>query len=111
MSEHTHTTYACDRCKADLGDKRPERNQASVVQATFNWREGPGPVFKWSDLCDGCNTAVQAFFLTSPVDMAVTGSERREARVWWAEVGAYVNKEMAEYIMVRTRRMMGSWKP
>lgn len=111
MAEHTHTTYSCDRCKADLGIERPKRAQTSIVNAEFGWTEGPGPSFKWRDLCDPCDVAVKAFFLTSPVDMHVTGSERHEARVWWAEVGAYVNKEMAEYIMVRARRIMGGWKP
>jgi len=111
MAKHTHTTYSCDRCKAAIGKSALERNQRSNVTASFNWREGPGPSFQWVDLCDDCDKAVKAFFLTSPVDMGVTGSERREARVWWVEVSAYVNTDMAEYIMVRARRIMGTWKP
>ncbi len=111
MAEHTHTTYSCDRCKADLGEKRPKRNQSSTVDASFNWTEGPGPNFKWRDLCDPCDIAVRAFFLTSPLDLNVTLSERREARAWFAEVLAYVNTEMGEYIMARARRMVGGWKP
>lgn len=111
MAKHTHTTYSCDRCKADLGSELPDHNQATVINASFNWREGPGPAFKWQDLCDPCRSAVRAFFLTSPVDMGVTALERKEARVWWAEVGAFVNTDMAEYIMVRARRIMGTWKP
>jgi len=111
MAEHTHKTYTCDRCKVDLGRERPKRNQQSRVVASFNWNEGPGPNFDWTDLCDSCNAAVRAFFLFGPVEMGVTGSERREARVWWAEVSSYVNKDRAEYIMVRAKRIMGGWKP
>lgn len=111
MAEHTHTTYSCDRCKKEIGSERPYRPQNTSIDASFHYVEGPGPSFKWRDLCDGCNSAARAFFLFGPVEMGVTSSERREARVWWAEVGAYVNKEMAEYIMVRTKRIMGSWKP
>ncbi|MCW1985550.1 UNVERIFIED_ORG: hypothetical protein M2348_001282 [Sphingomonas sp. R1F5B] len=111
MAKHTHTTYSCDRCKTDLGTTLPDHKQETVITASFNWREGPGPTFHWKDLCDPCRSAVRAFFLTSPVDMGVTASERREARVWWTEVSAFVNTDMAEYIMVRARRIMGTWKP
>lgn len=111
MAKHMHTTFSCDRCKCDLGEKLPSRAQQALVQASFNYSEGPGPSFNWDDLCDPCEQAVKAFFLANPVDMAVTGSERREARAWWAEVAAYVNTDMAEYIMVRARRIMGTWKP
>lgn len=111
MAEHQHTTYSCDRCKADLGASRPKRQQSSVVVASFHWDEGPGPNFNWKDLCDPCNFAVRSFFLTSPAEMNVLQSERRDARIWWGEVATYVNKEMAEYIMVRARRMLGGWKP
>ncbi|CDO37635.1 hypothetical protein [Novosphingobium sp. KN65.2] len=111
MAKHTHTTFSCDRCKADLGDEQPRRNQQSLVNACFNWREGPGPNFNWIDLCDSCDAAVKAFFLTSATDLAPTQSEMRDARVWWAEVSSYVNRDMAGYIMVRARRMLEGWKP
>lgn len=109
MAEHNHTTYSCDRCKAELGSERPRRAQRSVVRASFNYQDGPGPDFTWADLCDGCDTAAKAFFLTSPAAMGVTSSERREARKWWEEVAAYKNLEIGEYIMVRTRRIMGTF--
>lgn len=111
MAKHTHTTFSCDRCKCDLGSTLPNRQQNSYVKASFHWNSGPGPEFDWADLCDPCLSAVRAFFLIGPIEMAVRAEERREARVWWAEVAAYVNTEMAEYIMVRTRRIMGTWKP
>jgi hypothetical protein len=111
VAKHTHTTFSCDRCKCDLGAELPNHPQENVVKAYFNWKEGPGPVFEWTDLCEPCRGAVRAFFLTGPVEMAVRAEERREARVWWAEVASYVNTERAEYIMVRARRIMGTWKP
>lgn len=111
MAQHVHTTYTCDRCKCDLGTTRPKRDVDCIVEAHFPSIQKSSHHFKWNDLCDSCDVAVKAFFLTSPVSMNVTGSERREARIWWAEVGAYVNTEMAEYIMVRVRRIMGGWKP
>ncbi len=66
MSEHIHKTNSCDRCKADLGDKRPSRLQTSKVTASFNWLEGPGPSFWWEDLCDTCDAEVKAFFGVKP---------------------------------------------
>lgn len=109
MAEHVHKSYSCDRCKADLGPDRPNHGQGAVISAAFNWREGPGPTFKWDDLCDGCRSAVMAFFL--PADLHPAQSELREARVWWNEVNDYVNKDMAAYVMARARRMLGGWKP
>lgn len=66
MAEHVHKTYSCDRCKADLGDKRPQRIQTTEVVAAFHWRDGPGPQFKWADLCDRCDSEVKAFFGVRP---------------------------------------------
>lgn len=65
MAQHTHTTYSCDRCKADLGCVPPTRFQASTVDATFHSLEGPGPSFRWRDLCDPCHLAAKVFFLSS----------------------------------------------
>lgn len=62
MAEHIHLTYTCDRCKADLGEKRPYRDQQAEVRAAFNYTEGPGPSFRWDDLCDACVSEVRAFF-------------------------------------------------
>ena len=111
MAEHIHTTYSCDRCAADLGAAKPYREPVAIIKASFASLQKPAQHFEWNHLCDRCDTAVRAFFLTSPIEMNVTGHERREARVWWAEVSAYVNTEMAEYIMVRARRVLGGWKP
>jgi hypothetical protein len=111
MAVFTHTTYACDRCKADLGDKEPKRPQGAVVDASFHWTEGPGPHFTWRHLCDRCDTTVKAFFLSSVSDLSFRQSELAEARQWWDEVREYANKDMAAYIMARARRMLGGWKP
>lgn len=111
MAKHIHVSFTCDRCKADLGDKPPVRSQKSQVAANFNWTEGHGPSFSWVDLCDPCDAAVRAFFLPEPLDLRPTADDRREARVWWAKVAAYVNEEAAEYIMVRARRIIGERKP
>lgn len=63
MAEHVHRTYSCDRCKADLGTERPKHAQESEVTASFNWSEGPGPIFRWKDLCTDCRKAVFDFFM------------------------------------------------
>lgn len=63
MAEHIHKTYTCDRCAVDLGATRPQHAQWAEVDASFNWRDGPGPRFKWRDLCDRCRADVFAFFL------------------------------------------------
>ena len=62
MAEHIHKTYSCDRCKADLGDKRPNRAQGCEVSAAFHWLAGPGPTFKWVDVCDECRAEIRSFF-------------------------------------------------
>lgn len=62
MAEHIHKSYTCDRCKADLGSELPRHSQRADVSASFNWSTGPGPTFKWTDMCDECRAEVFAFF-------------------------------------------------
>ncbi|GEM_PF-5780199 len=109
MAEHTHTTYSCDRCKEEIGSERPKRSIQAEVSAHFPYLEGPGPNFKWRDLCDECDLQVKAFFL--PKEVRPAAEEKRQGRLWFAEVLAYANKDMADYIMARARRIMGDWRP
>lgn len=109
MAEHVYKSYTCDKCKCNLGNERPKRSQDTRVAATFNWSDGSGPAFLWKDLCDPCNDAIRAFFL--PSLNFCTSTEKKNARLWFAEVLSYVNKDMADHIMVRARRMMQDWKP
>lgn len=62
MATHTHTTYSCDRCKTDMGSVKRKHPQEATVTASFNWSEGPGPTFKWVDLCEPCRDDVFKFF-------------------------------------------------
>lgn len=63
MGSKTTTTYFCDRCDAEIGDKLPKRAQESKVSGQFHYESGPGPTFTWKDLCNKCDTAVKLFFL------------------------------------------------
>lgn len=105
MAEHTHTTYSCDRCKADLGIKRPNRTLRTAVTARFDYVEGPGPNFAWNDLCDACDTAVKAFFVPREGLTGLTISERREGRVWMAKIVAAENTDLADYMIQRMRSL------
>jgi hypothetical protein len=105
MAEHTHTTYSCDRCKADLGSKRPMRTMRTNVAARFDYSEGPGPNFNWTDLCDACDTAVKAFFVPREGLTGLSVSARREGRVWMAKILAAENKDLADYMIAQMRAL------
>lgn len=62
MAEHIHKTYSCDRCKTDLGTTRPRHGQSTRVTARFDYSEGPGPNYDWTDLCVSCRKIVMEFF-------------------------------------------------
>ncbi len=111
MAKHTHVTHTCDRCGADVPEAWLARGEAINLDVTFSSITNASHGLTWTDLCERCDSAVRAFFIPSPLAMNVGRDERRDARVWWATVGAYVNEEMAEYIMVRARRIIGDWKP
>lgn len=111
MAKHTTHTYTCDRCSADVPESWLQRGEGVTVKATFFSLKKGRRDREWEHICERCTAAITAFFDPDPLTMNVTAEDRRDARVWWATVTAYVNKEMAEYIMVRARRMIGDWTP
>ena len=40
MATITHTTFACDRCGANLGDKRKSRGFQKPAGVEFDWSSG-----------------------------------------------------------------------
>lgn len=107
MAEHTHTTYSCDRCKADLGSERPNRSMRTNVVARFDYTEGPGPAFQWVDLCDSCDEAVKAFFIPREGLTGLSASERRDNREWMRRVVEAANTDLSDYMIRRLRKMSG----
>lgn len=105
MAAHTHTTYSCDRCKCDLGSELPNHSQRTNVQARFDYAEGPGPVYGWTDLCDSCRAFVLQVFKVDPLPR-LSATARKEARDYFTKLLAIPNADMADYAMWRARVLL-----
>ena len=64
MATITHTTFACDRCGANLGDKKPAENL--MVRASKDGEWASEFVVKWDHFCARCAREVDAFFRSRP---------------------------------------------
>lgn len=61
MAEHTRKFYTCDRCGIEMDSpvRGAERGPTAFTMSAFSdVGVGRGPLFKWNDLCLGCNSLV-----------------------------------------------------